>query len=378
MNHACIAKKHPLQACICLKAFLLPLLIPRLRCVRPLRSCSLNTRISGSSPPFSMPAPNLSTPFRVSFKARFCLPGLLPTSSSPSSSPSPSAMASDLAELWVGTQETWTDPSLLWKTFPSWWFAPLVGSFARCRCRAEADRRWPKGASLLAAAWPELVDGWCWRGTRRRLTFVERRAEGRCFRGTTRSERSVHRRFKAKGMGIPPASLLSSLSASRSGWSSSLLEPSSLSPRPSEEILSLSSSSSSTAVFRGPFALPLFLPPRPIFFFCDLLGQSLVDLDLDLVLTRSYASLGELVHFFLDHLCPVLLVHERVGDDTRRIVQLEREEVTVHVWLEGGRANKVVQTQTGYKGETPFGKSDSGECMRKATYLASSARDMNL
>ena len=43
--------------------FLLPLRMPCLRFVRPLRSASLNCT-SGSSPPFSMPAPKTSTPFR--------------------------------------------------------------------------------------------------------------------------------------------------------------------------------------------------------------------------------------------------------------------------------------------------------------------------
>jgi hypothetical protein len=32
-------------------------------------------------------------------------------------------------------------------------------SFCRWRCRAEADRRWPNGASLPVAVCPALVDG---------------------------------------------------------------------------------------------------------------------------------------------------------------------------------------------------------------------------
>ena len=151
-----------LQACICLKAFLLPLLIPRLRCDRPLRSCSLNTRKLGSSPPFSIPAPNLSTPLRVSFEARFCLRCSPPTMPSSSSSSSPAAWKSDRLDLRVGTQETSTDPSPLRRMCSS--SRRLRCCCCCCCCRAEADRRWPKeeeGSLLAVAVRPEAVVDAC-------------------------------------------------------------------------------------------------------------------------------------------------------------------------------------------------------------------------
>ena len=164
----------PPQACPCLKAFLLPLLIPRLRCFRPLFSCSLNARKLGSSPPFSIPAPNLSTPLGASLSPRGGLPPL-PTRLSSSSS---AAYDRDLV---VGIQDTSTDPSLL-RTTCSLSSGPwsLAESFDRCRAD-DADRRWPKVASPLlayavaAAVRPETVDGWACRGTRRILVFGRRR-----------------------------------------------------------------------------------------------------------------------------------------------------------------------------------------------------------
>ena len=63
----------------CLNTFLLPLRIPFLRCFRPPRSLSLISTF-GSSVPRSIPAPNTSTPFRMSF---FFREGVFSVSSSP-------------------------------------------------------------------------------------------------------------------------------------------------------------------------------------------------------------------------------------------------------------------------------------------------------
>ena len=56
--------------------------------------------------------------------------------------------------------------------------------------------------------------------------------------------------------------------------------------------------------------------------------------------------LGLLLEFLLDQLLSVLRVRERVGDQTGSVVQLERDKVSVHVRLERGRADQVIESET--------------------------------
>ena len=78
----------------------------------------------------------------------------------------------------------------------------------------------------------------------------------------------------------------------------------------------------------------------------DLLGEALVDLDLDVLPPGSDPRLGLLLEFLLDQLLSVLRVRERVGDQTGSVVQLERDKVSVHVRLERGRADQVIESET--------------------------------
>lgn len=90
---------------------------------------------------------------------------------------------------------------------------------------------------------------------------------------------------------------------------------------------------------------PLLLVPL------DLLCEPLVDLDLDVVPPASPdPGLGLLVELVLDLPLPVLLICERVGNEPGGVVKLERNEVTMHVWLEGGRADEVVKAETRREG----------------------------
>ena len=72
----------------------------------------------------------------------------------------------------------------------------------------------------------------------------------------------------------------------------------------------------------------------------------------------------------------MLGVRVRVRDDARGVVQLQGNEVAVHVRLERGRAHEVAEAES-VSGQE--GCVNIGECGgRSGTYFASSVRSTNL
>lgn len=131
-----------------LNVFLLPLRMPFLRCVRPLRSLS-DIATSGSSPPFSIPAPNSSTPFLRG--GPFAPPCVPPRSSYSSGAPSMD-----------GTYVISTPPSGAKRTPPAdAGLLPFDGPDVR---------RWPKVA-FLSATRPPCAPACGRMGTRRTLAL---------------------------------------------------------------------------------------------------------------------------------------------------------------------------------------------------------------
>ena len=121
---------------------------------------------------------------------------------------------------------------------------------------------------------------------------------------------------------------------------------------------------------------PALLPlPRTLLLFPDAFCEDLVDFDPGPrgVLACTNARLGELVELLLDHTLAVLCVRVRIGNEARGVVQLQGEEVAVHVRLERRRANEVVQTEAA----NAISARTHGS-INANTHVASSLRSTNL